>query len=271
MSEPALRIISLGAGVQSTTMLLMGLRGEFGGRPDAAIFADTGWEPATVYRHLDWLEREVAPFPIHRVSKGNIRESFYVAQSSGKRYVTMPSFVKNPDGSAGMGRRQCTKEFKIEPIQKQVRALMAERGLTRRAGIVEQWIGISLDEVGRMKDSRVRYIQHRWPLIEKRMTRWDCLQWLKREGYPEAPKSACVGCPFHSDRQWREIKQSPEEWKEAVEFDRMIRNGGPRGIMIGENYLHRSLVPLEMVDLSTAEDRGQLNLWNNECEGMCGV
>src|ERR1051326_7974582 len=101
MANPALRIISLGAGVQSTTMLLMGLRGEFDDVPDAAIFADTGWEPEAVYAHLDWLEREVAPFPIHRVSKGNIRESFYVAQSSGKRYVQLPTFVKMPDGGAG--------------------------------------------------------------------------------------------------------------------------------------------------------------------------
>lgn len=271
MSEPELRVISLGAGVQSTTLLLMGLRGEFGEPPDCAVFADTGWEPAAVYRHLDWLEREVAPFPVYRVGKGNIREMYYVAQRSGKRYVTVPSFVKNPDGSAGMGRRQCTKEFKIEPIQKQVRALMAERGLTRRAGAVEQWIGISLDEVVRMKDSRVRYIQHRWPLIELRMTRHDCLLWLERNGYPRAPKSSCVGCPYHTDRQWREIRENPQEWQQAVEFDRMIRNGGSRGVLIGENYLHRSLVPLDQVDLSTAEERGQLNLWNGECEGMCGV
>jgi hypothetical protein len=35
--------------------------------------------------------------------------------------------------------------------------------------------------------------------------------------------------------------------------------------------MHAQRVPLEQVDLSTAEDRGQLSLFNNECEGMCGV
>mgnify|MGYP000108926027 CR=1 FL=1 len=43
-----------------------------------------------------------------------------------------------------------------------------------------------------------------------------------------------------------------------------------RGIR-GKVFLHRSAVPLEEADLSTAADHGQLDLWPNECEGMCGV
>lgn len=38
-----LRALSLGAGVQSTTMALMAAHGEIGPMPDCAIFADTGW------------------------------------------------------------------------------------------------------------------------------------------------------------------------------------------------------------------------------------
>lgn len=52
-----LRVISLGAGVQSTTMALMAAAGEIGPMPDCAIFADTGWEPAAVYEHLARLRR----------------------------------------------------------------------------------------------------------------------------------------------------------------------------------------------------------------------
>jgi hypothetical protein len=40
-----LRVISLGAGVRSTTMALMAAHGEITPMPDAAIFADTQWEP----------------------------------------------------------------------------------------------------------------------------------------------------------------------------------------------------------------------------------
>ena len=39
----------------------------------------------------------------------------------------------------------------------------------------------------------------------------------------------------------------------------------------GEQYMHSSRKPLAEVDLSTAEDHGQIDLFNNECEGMCGV
>ena len=47
------RFLSLGAGVQSSTLALMIAHGEL--EPvDAAIFADTGWEPKKVYVWLDW-------------------------------------------------------------------------------------------------------------------------------------------------------------------------------------------------------------------------
>jgi len=49
-----MRVLSLGGGVQSTTLLLMAITEQI--EPlDAAIFADTGWEPAAVYEHMDWL------------------------------------------------------------------------------------------------------------------------------------------------------------------------------------------------------------------------
>jgi hypothetical protein len=51
-------IISLGAGVQSSTMALMAARGLILPRPIGAIFADTQDEPASVYR---WLDRARLP------------------------------------------------------------------------------------------------------------------------------------------------------------------------------------------------------------------
>lgn len=93
---------------------------------------------------------------------------------------------------------------------------------------------------------------------------------LERHGYPTPPKSSCVGCPFHSDDLWREIRDhDPQAWAEAVEIDRHIRTG-LRGIR-GEVFLHRSAVPLEAADLASDAERGQLDLWPNECEGLCGV
>jgi hypothetical protein len=245
-----LRILSLGAGVQSSTVLLMSLAGELP-HLDAAIFADTGWEPAAVYAHLERLEAAAAEhgLPVYRVGKGNIRNDTLAKGADG--FVDVPAFT--PDG--GMGKRQCTRAYKIRPIRRQVRALHLAAG--RRP--VEQWVGISFDERLRQKPSGVQYVTNRYPLVEAGVTRWDCQRWLARHGWT-APRSACIGCPLHSDADWRAL--SPEEFADAAAWEAALP---------GEQYLHNSLRPLPLVDLSTEEDRGQLNLFVNECEGMCGV
>lgn len=248
MPEP-LRILSLGAGVQSSTVLLMSLAGELP-RLDAAIFADTGWEPHAVYEHLDRLETvaKASGLPIHRVGKGDIRADTLTHRDG---FVDVPAFT--PDG--GMGKRQCTRRYKIRPVRRQVRALH----LAAKGRPVEQWVGISLDEHWRMKPSGVQYITNRWPLIERRMTRWHCQRWLQAHGWT-APRSACIGCPLHSDADWRALPAG--EFADAVAWEKALP---------GEQYLHPSAVPLDQVDLSTEEDHGQLNLFANECEGMCGI
>lgn len=270
-----LRVLSLGAGVQSTTLALMAAHGEVGPMPDCAIFADTGWEPAAVMDHLAWLmSPNVLPFPVHIVSAGNIRDNLLEA-AAGERWASIPAFTRTVRASGrvdiGMIRRQCTTEFKIVPIRRKVRELA---GLARRRSpttpVVEQWIGISTDEVIRMKPSWEAWQRNRWPLIEQRMSRRHCLAWLADHGYPLPPKSSCIGCPFHSDAMWRQIRDhDPEAWSEAVDVDHAIRHG-LRGIR-GDVFLHRSAVPLDQADLSTEADHGQLDLFGNECEGMCGV
>lgn len=265
-----LSIISLGAGVQSTTMALMAAHGEITPMPDCAIFADTGWEPAAVYNHLRWImSGNVLPFPVHIVSAGNIRENI-VNGANGNRWASIPAFADSPEGP-GPIRRQCTKDYKVTPIRRKVRELLGIVGKrSPKDPVVTQWIGISLDEAIRMKPSGEEWQRNRWPLIEHSMTRRDCLRWLERNGYPEPPKSACIGCPFHSDRKWRDMRDNdPASWSDAVEIDALIRMGMRN--MKNALYLHRSLKPLDEVDLSTLEDHGQLNLFLNECEGMCGV
>ena len=270
-----LRALSLGVGVQSTTLALMAAHGAVGPMPDCAIFADTGWEPRAVYEHLDWLmSPNVLPFPVFIVGSGNMRDNL-LAAGRGERWASIPAFARSVDRrgnvSIGMIRRQCTGDYKIEPIRRKVRELVE---LTRKRSptfaVVEQWIGISFDEVIRMKPSREAWQRNRWPLIEERMTRRDCLAWLRERGYPDPPKLACIGCPFHDNSRWRAMRDHDEEaWRYAIDVDRAIRTG-IRGIR-GEVYLHRSGVPLDEADLSTLADHGQLDLWPNECEGMCGV
>ena len=272
--QPSLRVLSLGAGVQSTTLALMAAHGDIAPPPDCAIFADTGWEPRAVYEHLAWLRSaNVLPFPVHVVGNGSLRDNILARRNTtGGRFAAVPWYIVNPDGSHGLGRRQCTSEHKLTPLMWKMRDLL---GVGRRsripAGAVEVWVGISLDEVLRMKPARQQWQTTKWPLIDAGMTRRDCLGWLRRHDYPEPPKSACIGCPFHSDRAWRALRDdAPEEWADAVAVDAALCEGDARG-MAGVEYMHASRRPLDEVDLSTAAERGQGDLFINECEGMCGV
>lgn len=276
MTEP-LHIISLGAGVQSSTMALMAAHGEITPMPSCAIFADTGAEPRKVYEWLDWLEKQL-PFPVHRVNNGSLTEdSLQVrfSKKSQRKYLNtlIPLFVKSQDGSTGVLRRACTSDYKIDPINRFIRETVpapsyAERRNTR--AIV--WIGISRDEIERVKESQKPYIKHIWPLIEKRMTRSDCLAWMRSMRFPEPPRSACIYCPYHSDSEWMRLKaESPEEFAEAALFEQKIHAlAGQQEALVGLPYLHRSCVPLDKINFQVQE---QFDMWDmrGECEGMCGM
>jgi len=272
-----MRVLSLGAGVQSSTLLLMAASGDLEHVPDCAIFADTGWEPQRVYDWLNWLEGQVAGrIPIHRVSAGSIREAVYTAKTSGARYATLPLYVLGRNGQKGIQRRQCTREFKIEPQVRKIRELLGlakgQRGPA--APVLEQWFGISMDEVVRVKDSRYRYIVHRYPLIDLGWTRGDCLAWWDRAGLPRPPKSACIACPYRRNAEWQRMKEEdPAEFADAVAFDHAIREG-QRGLH-GQAFVHDSRLPLDEVDFTHGGWTGQETIFDaefaDECEGMCGV
>lgn len=291
-----LRVLSLGAGVQSTALLMLILDGQI--ECDAAVFADTGWEPAEVYGHFEQLKVLAAMrgFPIHVVQSGNIRDTkrqraFYDApyflksrceECAGTGVIEDGTFPVEYRGAAapcaacngrgvtdGMARRQCTHQLKLLPIRRKVRELMLEHGIVGTPqGSVEQLIGISLDEWQRMKPSDAKFVTSRWPLVERRWTRQDCHRYLKSIGMT-APRSACIGCPYHSNAEWRAMKlDRPDEFADAVQFEIEIQQSDAG--LRGKPFLHASRVPLDQVDFSTAEDAGQLT-FDAECAGICGV
>lgn len=260
-----LRTISLGAGVQSTTMALMAAHGELGPMPDCAIFADTQDEPQEVYEHLSWLmSGNVLPFPVHIVTEGRLSD----ALRAGNDAARIPCYV----GAGGLSKRQCTRNFKLRVLKRKCRELL---GLGPRSfarpGMCEAWVGISTDEAMRIKPSGINYIINRHPLIEKFMSRADCKAWLKLHGYPEPPKSACKYCGFQSNAGWRRRRSSPVDWAEVVDLDRWLRLP-PQVIRFhGDLYLHSSRVPLEFANLEEADLPLFGGDFGHECEGMCGV
>ena len=264
-----MNILSLGAGVQSSTMALMAAEGELTPMPDCAIFADTGAEPKHVYDFLDYVE-SLVPFPVHRVMEGEGLELSVLGATDGGRCATPPFFTLRADGERGILQRQCTTDYKIKPIQKKVRELMGLRKGQRgpKETAVQMWIGISMDESVRMKPNQTKWIENIWPLIDIEMYRYDCINWMREHGYREPSKSACYFCPYHDNATWQSMKENDtDSWFRALVMDSAIRSG--LSGVDSDVYLHRSMQPLTECDFDPARD--QFDMFDHECEGMCGV
>ena len=131
------------------------------------------------------------------------------------------------------------------------------------------WLGITLDEWTRMKDSDVQYIRNVYPFMdfEPPWSRLKVLQWLESHNLEIPVKSRCVFCPFQTNADWRETKMAGNgDWEKALFVDDTIRWKRDNY----HAYLHRSCRPLSNVDLRNEQDHGQLTLWDEEeCSGMC--
>lgn len=286
MPEQVPHFISLGAGVQSSCMFLMACHEELTPRPRCAIFADTGDEPAGVYT---WIEKVLKPagekygIPVivarHNSGKTLAQEASRVRQSKNGPLYTKPSlpfFTLRPDLEhpgqflKALIPRQCTQEFKIEVCHRAIKQFLgikrAYKGLK-----IHQWMGISIDEAIRRKDARKPWLHNEYPLMDQvQFNRQMCQKWLVEHGYPMAPRSACIYCPYHSDAQWMQLKtQDPEAFKLAAEWEKKFQEiqAIPKMNMKGKPFLHRSCVPLEEVVFAKNEENG----FNNECEGHCGI
>ncbi len=262
--------LSLGAGVQSSVMLMRAIAGDIE-RPDHVIFADTGWEPRAVYEHLAWLSKQCAKagLPLHIVSNGDIRQgNAEYRNTTGGRFATMPFFIRQPDGTIGAGRRQCTSEYKLTPLRRKMRELLGHEPRQRiPPGTATTYIGISTDEARRAAPSRDAWIDNAYPLIDPlKMSRGDCQAWWDAHfPHRQLPKSSCIGCPYKSDAAWRSLP--PDEFEDACAFDEQIRRGAG---MRGESYLHRSCKPLRDALLNREQD--SLDLEDQVyCAGGCGL
>lgn len=273
--------LSLGAGVQSSALSLMAAAGEILPMPHAALFADTQAEPESVYEWLDWLEKQL-PFPVYRVTAGSLQtEALRVRLSKGGNLYTnsnIPVYIRPADGGReGIQSRQCTGDFKIDPIHKKIRELAGPEikswRKTKKVTVIPvvQWIGISVDEAIRMKPSKLDYIQNTWPLVDRGLSRKDCLKWMRDKGFPKPPRSACVFCPYHDDDEWKRLRdEEPQAFERAVQFEKSYQDSmGQIKRISGKPFLHRSCIPISEVNFNGTEKHP--DMFGNECEGMCGV
>ncbi len=274
-------ILNLGAGVQSTALYLLDLDGdlleETGIKFTHAVFADTQDEPDAVYEHLSWLEAQ-GGVPILKATAGRIGDDLLYGIKGKKRFASIPAFTKHPDSGKGQTRRQCTREYKVDVVERTIRReilKVAPRKHIPKDAVFTQYMGFSFDEPGRAARAKGRFQQIGrmvgFPLFDMEWKRFDCIQYLDGRVPHEVPRSACVFCPYKSDREWLRLKETDARgWARAVEIDEGIRKEGAivnRGLD-AKLYLHRSLKPLAEADLG--QNQGKFDFMA-ECEGGCGL
>ena len=192
----------------------------------------------------------------------------------GSKFLGIPAFLINPDGTNGILRRQCTTHYKTKPIHDYLRARL-QFAPRRRAPMdvqVEMWLGISTDEAMRQKPDQEEWVTKRYPLIDLGFSRGQLTNWFN-EHYPNRhlPSSSCIGCPYHSDSMWKHLKEHDQKsFQEAVFIDQALRNvPATKGAIKGDAFLHRSRTPL--IDLDFDDITSYENLMLEECDGLCGI
>lgn len=216
-----MRVFSYGGGVQSTAALVLAAQGQLA--VDAFLFANVGDDsehPAT----LRYVQEVALPYAqahgirleeLQRIRKDGTPETLYGRiMRPGSRSVPIPVRVTN----GAPGNRSCTADFKIKVIN----SWLYKRG-ARKTKPATVLLGISLDEWHRMKDSHVSYVVNAYPLIERRMSRQDCINVIERAGLAMPPKSSCYFCPFHRLSTWQAMRDNePELFDKAVALEKHI-------------------------------------------------
>lgn len=288
-------ILSLGAGVQSTMLALLSHRQDapkYVPKFDCAIFADTQEEPADVYRHLEWLTAEVASsFPVIIATAGKLGDDLIFGKCVTSRFASIPAYTTTiPGEPQGIVRRQCSREYKVEVVDRAVKQNvlgLKPRQRVPKCVVVHQYVGLSAEEGRRIHGRngrpgvKARIESNPWqrahfPLSDMFLARKQILAWLEDKVPHQTPRSACTFCPYHSDKEWQNIKDSdPEAWARALEVDEALRQDAYAARGLDQKlYLHKSCLPLKDVVLRPQEEndaQGELNFSVLECEGMCGL
>ena len=217
-----LRFLSYGGGVQTRAAVQLIRQGRLT-RPDAIFFGDTGNEPAAVYAGVerDRLIALTLDIPFYTVMWGNLATPAYG--------VHTPLYTLSPTGKRGQLFRTCTDRFKIRPIRQELRRMGVKRAVA--------WLGITKDEIERVKPSHLKWYTHAYPLLD--YTRTECESILLGAG-EALVKSACTFCPYRSQAQWETLHG--DDLLAALAYDESIRDVRP-GF---QTFVHSARVPLRI-------------------------
>ena len=243
-------VLSFGGGVNSVALMIILARE---GLPfDEAVFADTGGEVPETYEYLE-------------IAKGYLAEREVPLTVVSKRGRTLYDTAWDRRVFPSAIWRWSTRDFKITPIQRHYRTLDVH---------INQYLAIAWDEVHRMKDSRVDYVTNLFPLIDRRLTRADCVDIIQGAGLPVPQRSSCFFCPFNSVDRWRWLHEThPDLFDKAMALEEHSKHF-PSQRLTDQAFRERTDISLRSLAEVFADGRpvpAQPAVEQQPCGAECGT
>ena len=238
-SEPTLTVFSNGGGQDSSAILHLLLadrafRARYAPEHLVVVMSDTGDEHPQTLVHVAAMKRLTdaagIPFFILTPDMGFHSASWRTLTHFYRTHTTIGSKAYP---------KTCTDRLKIQPIYRWLERYVGERfgchGRRKRGlyqfcesfGRIRMLIGISAEEAKRRVSDGHRdpvwmrnCIEKVYPLVERGMTRADCVAYLRSIGESVPMPSSCMRCHFSSEKDllWL-ANEHPEKYAEWVELE----------------------------------------------------
>ena len=222
--------LSYGGGKQTVALITLILEGKLP-KPDIIVMADTGREVSTTFEYMDEFVQPALKEIGLKVEIAS-HEGAYNDLYAYNEDLLLPVFVRT-NGRIGKLPTFCSDKWKKDVI----RRWLKEKGVTS----TDVWLGISTDEMLRMKPSGLQWYRHVYPFIELiPMNRSQCVSQIQNFGWTVPHKSRCYMCPNQSVEAWKQMKKLDNgDYDKAVILENEIREKD------ADMYLHPSAIPLE--------------------------
>lgn len=216
---------SCGGGRQSAALGVLIVQGRVP-KPDIAVIVDTEREKSSTWNYYySTLRPAMADIGVDlkRVYKSNFAKVDLYRNDD----LLIPAFTAKT-GTVGKFPTYCSNEWKQRVVRRYLRSVGVK--------ICDLYLGISINEADRVKDSGLKWLQHTYPLIDLGLSVSDCEEIVRQAGWPPASPSACWMCPNQNQPEW--LAMSDDDFHKAQAFERRIQERDPFV------YLTRTGVPL---------------------------
>lgn len=276
-----MKILSFGAGMQSTALALMSCENAKAGKLihpwvpvyDAVIFCDLGLEPEWVNTQMEFTRKACEDAGIFFKVLNTPLYQHFIENFGERRTISIPWWTITEDGHKSKMPRNCTIDYKVNAITQYVRweLLGYKKGQRLKEEDVkahEMHMGFSKEEERRCHENPHKLFTNHFPLVKMGWTRAESYQYILETWGLDTKASACAFCPFHRNYFYQHIREfEPKTYDQILTVDNLLRDKTPKPPMDSDLFISRSrkrLCELTPEDCNDAEyfEYCRKSIWN---------